>query len=75
MYIEVNKKDFDKLWKSSTKKDILTQFYFTHNDLRAYIKMWETLKEYIEQYENENEIAYIMQQIEEEYFKTGDDTN
>ena len=32
-----------------------------------YKKMWEELKQYIEQYENENEIAYIMQQIEELY--------
>lgn len=34
-----------------------------------YKKMWEELKQYIETYENENEIAYIMQQIEERYFK------
>ena len=37
-----------------------------------YKKMWEKLKEYIEQYENENEIAYIMQQIEDMYFKKED---
>lgn len=34
-----------------------------------YKKMWEELKQYIEKYENENEIAYIMQQIEENYFE------
>lgn len=37
-----------------------------------YKKMWEYLKEYIEQYANENEIAYIIQQIEERYFKKED---
>jgi len=35
-----------------------------------YKKMWEELKQYIETYENE--ITYIMQQIEEEYFKKED---
>lgn len=39
-----------------------------------YKKMWEKLKEYIEKYENENEITYIMQQIEENYFE-GDDND
>ena len=37
-----------------------------------YKKMWEELKQYIETYENENEITYIIQQIEEEYFKKED---
>lgn len=37
-----------------------------------YKKMWEELKEYIETYENENEIAYIIQQIEEMYLTKED---
>ena len=37
-----------------------------------YKKMWEELKQYIETYENENEITYIIQQIEEMYFKKED---
>lgn len=37
-----------------------------------YKKMWLELKQYIEQYANENEIAYIMQQIEDMYFKKED---
>lgn len=37
-----------------------------------YKKMWEELKEYIETYENENEIETIMQQIENMYFKKED---
>jgi len=37
-----------------------------------YKKMWEELKQYIETYENENEIETVMEQIEDMYFKKED---
>lgn len=34
----VTKEDFNKVWKDSTREDILNQFYYEHNDLRELLK-------------------------------------
>lgn len=34
----ISKADFNKVWKDSTKEDILNQFYYEHNDLRELLK-------------------------------------
>lgn len=40
--------------------------------MKEYELMWNDLKEYLEEYNSESEIHYIVQQIEERYFKHND---
>ena len=42
-----SKEEFNKVWKDSTRKSILNQFYYEHEDLQKYIKVIDKIKEYI----------------------------
>lgn len=70
------KEDFNKVWKDSTREDILNQFYYDHVALVGANDDWQLLKDYVElqrdEYSSEdkeywhiNKILEYMKEIEE----------
>lgn len=57
----ISKEDFNKVWKDSTREDILNQFYFEHNDLKRTLNTLDKA------------IKYINENIKSNYFKRYDD--
>lgn len=50
----ISKEDFNKVWKDSTRKAILNQFYFEHNDLMEALKTIDNVREFCERYHRLN---------------------
>ena len=51
----INKEDFNKVWKDSTREEILNQFYYEHCDLRQMLNIIKEVRECINHYAIENE--------------------
>lgn len=51
----VTKEEFNKVWKDSTKKDILNQFYYEHIAIRKAIEYIENNSLYTEDYDYDEE--------------------
>lgn len=47
----VSKEDFNKVWKDSSRENILNQFYYEHNEL---FRIKKEVREYIEKIPNED---------------------
>ena len=45
----VSKEDFNKIWKDSTKEEILNQFYYEHYDLRKLLYVIDELEKWLEE--------------------------
>ena len=60
----VTKEDFNKVWKDSTKEDILNQFYYEHIAIRKAI-------EYINHAQNYGTMAQVMPHLKP--YVNGDD--
>lgn len=43
----VSKEDFMKVWKDSSRKNILNQFYYDYKTLREQYDNWNELKEWL----------------------------
>lgn len=44
----VSKEDFLKVWKDTSRENILNQFYYEHKTLREQYDNWNELKKFIE---------------------------
>lgn len=45
----VSKEDFMKVWKDTSRENILSQFYYEHKTLREEFEKWNKLNKYIEE--------------------------
>ena len=70
----VTKEEFNKVWKDSTKENILNQFYYEHNDLRELLKENGNKEEVITQLTNNwNELEELLiKGTKEEPYERGD---
>lgn len=73
----MNKEDFLKVWKDTSRENILNQFYYEHKTLREQYDNWNELKKWLEEVHNEenkynfgtedyayNQVICYMQELE-----------
>lgn len=51
------KEDFNKVWKDSSREDILNQFYYDHMEMERFKNIINELEKLIEQY-SQNDYYY-----------------